>query len=119
MRARRFVFPLAFVLASVLPAFAQEASMSGTVLDGTKAALPGATITATSLETGRVTTAVSDERGEYRLRALLPGRYKVEAELAGFAAILIPEVELLVGQNRHLPLSMQLASVAETLTITG
>ena len=118
MRARCFLSSLVFVLGA-FPAFAQEASLSGTVMDGTKAALPGATITATSLETGRVTTAVSDERGEYRLRALPPGRYKVEAELSGFAAILIPEVELLVGQNRNVPLSMQLASVAETLTITG
>ena len=36
------------------PAFAQEGSLIGSVVDGTKAALPGATITATMIDTGRV-----------------------------------------------------------------
>jgi hypothetical protein len=98
---------------------AQEATILGSVVDGTKASLPGATVTATSLETGRVATAVTDERGDYRLRGLAPGRYKVQAELSGFATIVIPEIELLVGQNRAVPFTMQLASLSETLTVTA
>jgi hypothetical protein len=106
-----------FTLAS--PVWAQDASIAGAVLDDTKAALPGATITATSLATGLVATAVSDERGEYRIRGLEPGRYKIQAELSGFSTIILPDVELLVGQNRTIPFSMQVASLAETLTVTG
>lgn len=98
---------------------AQEASILGSAIDNTKAAVPGVTISATSLETGRVMTGVSDERGEYRLRGLSPGRYKVQAELSGFATIVLPDVELLVGQNRTLLFSMQLAALAETLTVTA
>ena len=101
------------------PAFAQEASLIGAVVDGTKAALPGATITATLIDTGRAISTVSDERGEYRLRGLAPGRYKVQAELSGFSTVIIPDIELLVGQNRSLPFQMQVASVSETLTVTG
>ena len=93
--------------------------MLGNVVDGTKAALPGATITATLIDTGRATTTVSDERGEYRLRGLAPGRYRVQAELAGFSTVVIPDIELLVGQNRSLPFQMQVASLSETLTVTG
>ncbi len=118
MGARCLALSLAIALLSV-PAFAQEASVSGTVLDGTRAALPGATITATSLETGRVSTAVSDERGEYRLMGLAPARYKLQADLAGFATVVLPDIELLVGQNRSLPFTMQVASLAETLTVTA
>ena len=62
---------------------------------------------------------MSDERGEYRLRGLAAGRYKVQAELSGFSTVLVPEIELLVGQNRTLPFSMQVASLSETLTVTG
>ena len=74
-------------LAFASPTLAQDATLIGTVVDGTKAALPGATITATMIDTGRATTAVSDERGEYRLRGLAPRRYKVQAELSGFSTI--------------------------------
>jgi hypothetical protein len=55
-------------------AAAQEATILGTVTDETKAALPGVTITATGIDTGRVFTATSDDRGEYRLRGLPPAR---------------------------------------------
>jgi hypothetical protein len=102
-----------------LPAFAQDASLIGSVVDGTKAALPGATITATMIDTGRASTTVSDERGEYRLRGLAAGRYRVQAELSGFSTIVIPDIELLVGQNRTVPFTMQVASLSETLTVTG
>ncbi len=100
-------------------AAAQEASILGAVTDDTKAALPGVAVTATSLDNGRVFTAVSDERGEYRLRGLPPSRYKVQAELTGFSTVVVPEVELLVGQNRTVPFTMKLASLEETVTVTG
>ncbi len=120
MRARVSSFLAIFILiVSVAAALAQEASLAGAIVDGTKAVLPGATVTATVIDTGRVTTAVSDERGEYRLRGLAPGRYKVQAELSGFSTVVIPDIELLVGQNRSLPFAMQVASLSETLTVTG
>src|SRR5437762_348630 len=100
-------------------ASAQEASIIGSVSDETKAVLPGATVTAVSLETGVPTAAVSDERGQYRLLRLLAGRYKMQAELQGFASIIVPEVELLVGQNASVPFVLKLAQVTETVTITG
>ncbi len=120
MRARLVTFlviPL-FVL-SATPAFAQDAMIFGAVVDGTKASLPGVSITATMIDTGRTTVTVTDERGEYRLRGLAAGRYKIQAELSGFSTMVVPDIELLVGQNRTLPLAMQVASLSETLTVTG
>lgn len=69
---------LSLLFGSVSLAAAQDASLAGAVVDGTKAALPGATITATMVDTGRASTTVSDVRGEYRLRGLAPGRYRVQ-----------------------------------------
>jgi hypothetical protein len=100
-------------------AFAQDASLQGVIADETKGALPGATITATSLDTGRQMVAVSDARGEYRLRGLPAGRYKVQADLTGFSTIIVQDVELLVGQNRTIPFTLNVASLQETLTVTG
>jgi hypothetical protein len=107
---------LMFVSTSAL---AQDASVIGNVSDETKAVLPGVAISATNLATGGQSTAISDERGEYRLLKLPPGRYKVQAELAGFSTVVVASVELLVGQNATMPFIMKLASVTETLTVTG
>jgi hypothetical protein len=98
---------------------AQEASLIGTVTDETKAVLPGVTITASNLESGTQNSGISDERGQYRLLRLLPGKYKVQADLTGFSSVVVPEVELLVGQNATVPFVLKLATVNETLTITA
>src|SRR5262245_61182535 len=100
-------------------AHAQDASVIGSVADETKSVLPGATVTATNLETGRQSSAVTDERGAYRLLRLPPGRYKVQAELQGFTSVVVPSVELLVGQNATVPFTLKLAAVTETLTIVA
>ena len=72
-------------------AYAQDASVIGTVTDETKSVLPGATVTATNVETGRQTTGVTDDRGSYRLLRMPPGKYKVQAELQGFTMVSIME----------------------------
>ena len=118
IRSASLVF-LASLLCPASPTFAQDATLIGSVIDGTKAALPGATITATMTDTGRASTTITDERGEYRLRGLAPGRYRVQAELSGFSTVVVPDIELLVGQNRSLPFQLQVASLSETLTVTG
>ena len=52
-RIRTVVVAFAFVLGVSAPsAFAQDASITGTITDDTKAVLPGATVTATNLATG-------------------------------------------------------------------
>ena len=113
-----FVFGLALTLGG--PAQAQEAAtVSGTVADEQGAVLPGVTITATEQATGSVSLAVTDERGIYRLPSLQPGVYSIQADLPGFATMVVPDVELLVGQNASLPFTMQIAGVAETVTVTS
>src|SRR5438105_11493330 len=88
-------------------AFAQEGSIIGTAADDTKAVLPGVNVTATDQETGRVATAVTNEKGEYRLLRLLPGKYTVQAELSGFSSVILKDVELLVGNNLTIPFTMK------------
>jgi hypothetical protein len=98
---------------------AQQASIIGTAVDDTKSVLPGVSVTATDQAAGRQATAVTNERGEYRLQNLPPGKYTVQAELSGFSTVVLRDVELLVGQNATIPLTMKLAQVSETLTVIG
>jgi len=117
--ARLLVWTLAALVFTSASATAQEGSLLGTITDSTKAVLPGVTVTATSLETGRLMTAVSNERGEYRIPGVPAGRYRIQAELAGFTTLVVPELELLVGQNRTVPFILQVATLQESLTVTG
>jgi hypothetical protein len=109
------------VLASLVApvAYAQQASIIGTAVDDTKAVLPGVSVTATDQAAGRQIVAVTNERGEYRLLNMPPGKYTVQAELAGFSMVVLRDVELLVGQNATIPFTMKLAQVSETLTVVG
>jgi hypothetical protein len=117
----RFRIAVLFALVSVVPsvAQAQQASMIGTIVDDTKAVLPGVSVTATDQAAGRQVSSITNERGEYRLLNVPAGRYTVVAELAGFSTVILRDVELLVGQNATMQLTMKVAQVSETLTVLG
>ncbi|HOQ59781.1 MAG TPA: carboxypeptidase-like regulatory domain-containing protein, partial [Vicinamibacterales bacterium] len=70
----------ALVLAPV-PAAAQAlyGSITGTVSDPQKAAMPGVTVTATNTGTNIATETVTDAEGNYTFRNLPPGTYDVKA----------------------------------------
>src|SRR5262245_21478981 len=100
------VAALVLSIALAYPCVAQQGSLIGIVADESKSVLPGVSVTVTNLATGVQVTAVTDERGEYRLPRLEAGRYKIQTEIAGFASALIESVEVLVGQNLTLPFTM-------------
>ena len=54
-------------------AYAQEGTITGTVTDDTKAVLPGAAVTATDQETGRLMVATTNDKGEYGCCRCCPG----------------------------------------------
>jgi hypothetical protein len=115
----RLVAPFVVVLLASVHVFAQEATVVGTVVDDSGGVLPGVTVTATNLATGQQYVAVTAERGAYRLLGLAAGRYKIQAELPGFAMVVLSDIELLVGQNATLPLTMKVAALQETVLVTS
>ena len=64
-------------------AYAQEASLTGTVTDSTGGVLPGVTVRALHEATGNTFDTMTDGRGAYRIPARI-GVYKITAELQGF-----------------------------------
>jgi hypothetical protein len=91
------------VIAVVLPAaaFAQAGSstIAGVVRDATGGALPGASVTVVNLATGVAVEAVTNEEGVYRASALIPGEYRVETMLDGFAMVVRGPITLEVSQT--------------------
>ncbi len=117
VRSFRYLVILTFLLPAVV--FAQNATLTGTVTDNTGGVMPGVTVTATEIDTGRSQTSVANENGQYRVPLLPPGTYTLVAEIAGFAPIVVTPLELLVGQSANVNIQMGLAGVEETVTVTG
>jgi hypothetical protein len=112
---------LALLFMILLPpaaAYSQEATLTGTVTDGTGAVLPGVTVRAVHEASGNSFEAVTDVRGAYRIPARIGG-YVITAQLTGFSTVTRHGVELLVGQTAVIDLKMSLSGVSETVTVTG
>ena len=93
------------ILALPLGAYAQDATLMGTIRDNTGGVLPGVTVTATNEAAGTTFVAVTDESGVYRI-PVRAGVYRVSAELSGFATVVRPNVEILLGRQIALNLEM-------------
>ena len=86
-RVQKFVCSCLCVLAVlVVPsgAWAQSATVSGVVVDQLGARLPGVTVTLVSEQRDAGNTTAGGD-GSYTIGNVAPGRYRVRAELSGFA----------------------------------
>jgi hypothetical protein len=94
-------------------------SIQGTVLDSSKGALPGATVTATHVDTGVATTRQTTEAGVYVIAPLAPGRYRLTVTLDGFQSFvqegLIVDALGVVGLN----VTLQLGNVTQEVVVTA
>lgn len=119
---RRALFTALLALTATGPAVAQM--QSGSILvrvtDDQGAAVPGVAVTLTSpvLVAGSM-SGVTDGGGTNRFPSLLPGVYAVRLELQGFKTVVRENVTVQVGATVPLDLQMPLATVAETVTVTG
>ncbi|HKB10903.1 MAG TPA: carboxypeptidase regulatory-like domain-containing protein [Vicinamibacterales bacterium] len=94
------------------------ANVSGTIKDTTGGALPGVTVTITNKNNGAAQTLVSGPDGNYRAVNLQPAPYDIVAELSGFAAM-SKTVTLYVGSDVTVDFALGVASLTETLTVSG
>jgi hypothetical protein len=94
------------------------ATVSGTVDDGTGALVPGVSITARNNATGVATTVVTNESGTYNIPSLLPGVYKVSAELPGFQTQSFTDVQLGNAQVVRLNFSLRVAAVNAAVEVS-
>ena len=117
MRLARLLIVLG-VLTFPVASYAQEATLTGTITDATGGVLPGVTVSAVHEATGNRFTAVTDERGIYRIPARV-GAYQITAELSGFTTVTRGGLQLLVGQTATVNLQMSPSSVQETVTVTA
>src|SRR5437667_11599443 len=86
--------PVLLVLSASALAQTGNGTLTGIVEDPQKALIPGVSITATNTETGVTMSVVSNESGAYNLPSLIPGSYKLAAELPGYHGVTYNNIEL-------------------------
>jgi hypothetical protein len=102
--------------------FAQEsvtfASVSGRVTDPTGSVVQGASVSARQTHTNVTSTAETDREGRFRFPYLRIGPYEFKVRQQNFAEA-THLLTLTVGAAFELPISLTVAAVEETVTVSG
>jgi len=110
-------FCMIFILGSDRALGQGLARISGTVIDSTGAAVPGATVVATRLATGEKNTATSNGEGEYVFPSLPPADYSVGVTANGFANFLQKSVVLQADQAVTVNVKLNVGSSTQTVNV--
>jgi Carboxypeptidase regulatory-like domain len=109
--------PLLFLGLFATQAFAQEATIVGTVTDPSGAAVPNVTLTITHTETGQARQAVTNGDGQYLASNLNIGHYSVRVDASGFKRIEQNNIVLQVGDRSRLDFKLEIGSTQEQVTV--
>jgi hypothetical protein len=98
---------------------ATSADLVGIVRDTTGGVLPGATVTATNVDTNQSRTVVTGDAGRYAIPALPPGVYRVSIALTGFAEEVRQNVQVSIGSLVELNVTLALAGATEAVRVVA
>jgi hypothetical protein len=113
------IFLAALALASV-NLFAQanaSGNLQGVIYDSSKAVVPNAEVTVTSVATGLKRTEKSGAEGNYRFNQLPADVYEVTVKAAGFATEKFPKVELQVTVTTELNATLNAGAQSDLVTV--
>ncbi len=94
-------------------------TISGTVVDGTGAVLPGADVTVKHIATGLTQTTVSNSEGAFSIPSLPIGTYTVTVALPSFRTVVVNDVVLTSGAGAAVKAVMELGGVSEQVTVSS
>lgn len=112
---------LLLVLALTLSSYAQTetATLSGRVIDPQGAVVPRTQVQATNIDTNVKVTTETNDAGIYVVLNLRPGRYRIIVRKDGFKEIVKTDVVLHVQDVVAHNFSLEVGSVAQSITVTG
>lgn len=121
----KFLFAAGLValwLASVQPAPAQavaNAQISGEVTDASGSIVPGAVVKAIETARNVAHAASTDASGRYLLPNLPVGAYRLEVTAPGFKTYAQTGIDLQVGNNVAINVTLQVGAVSENVEVTA
>ncbi len=96
-----------------------NASLSGTVMDSSGAAIPEAQLTLTNVATLFKAEVVSGATGDYTFRNLTPGKYDLVVLAKGFKSSTQKGIELAINQAARVDVNLTVGRTDETVTVTA
>ena len=107
------------VLPSALMAQVSSATITGAVKDPAGGVLPHVKVTATEQATGVVTTAITNDTGEYTLPLLKQGTYNITVDVTGFEKYIQKGLSLDVGDHPTVDIALSVGNSNQTVTVTA
>ena len=107
------------LLAGSFQAWAQATtgSISGRVADPQGSVVQGAHISIQDVDTGVITTAVTNQSGEFIVTALPPDHYTIIVESAGFDTANVPAFALDIDQKARFNIPMKVGAVSTNVVV--
>ena len=101
--------------------FAQSttATMSGTVVDPSGAAVADVTVIVINSATAAKRAVMTNPQGDFSVALLPPGKYELRASRSGFARIEIPNITLNTNDERTLVIKLKVGEVLQTVIVDG
>jgi hypothetical protein len=118
-RLLRFVTYLVVLAISSSAAYAQNADITGAILDPQGAAIPGASVTVTNESTDVHRETLSTKTGDYDIPALVPGNYTIRVQKSGFQTMERTGIALYVATVTRLDLRLVVGHQQETVTVSA
>ena len=118
LKKAAFTLLSSLLLLSNVQAQSPRGSLRGSVQDVTGARIANASIVAQSSDSSLRREANSEDRGEFRIDDLLPGRYRIVVSAAGFSDA-VAEVPVAVSSVREITVTLRPAASAQSVTVKG
>ena len=117
---RSLAVSLGVILLSI-PVFSQGETgrISGTITDQTGGAIAGAMVTVTDTARGQSRNLTTDASGQYAAPNVIPSTYTVQATAGGFQLIQRQNIQVGVGGDVRVDLTLQPGAQTQTVTVTG
>ena len=122
MKSRAVLVVMVLIGTLISPsAYAQigQGRLAGTVTDAQGAVMPGVTVTVTSPALIGAQTTITEANGRFLFPSLPSGAYKVTFDLSGFRKVNRENINVSTGQTISVDAQLPLASLAETVNVTG
>ena len=124
MERRKYVLTLCVLwmllfAVSMLTAQIQNGQFTGIVVDPTGAAIADAKVTVTNAATELNLTTTTNSSGNYTVKEVLPGVYKITVEAAGFKVTSNNAVTANAGTISHVDFKLQIGKTSEVVEVSG
>jgi Carboxypeptidase regulatory-like domain/TonB dependent receptor len=108
-------------LVLIAPARAQSVygSIFGTVTDKSGAAIPGATVSVTSVSKNTTVTVTSNGSGDYNVAHLIPDTYNLKVEANGFKGFAAQGIQVQADTSPRIDPTLDVGGASETVQVNA